>query len=100
MLGVNAAKPPFSIAQLNMGVAGADIMDLKGQATALVKLMAARPEVNWKEDWKLINVFYGGNDLCSYCWNDVSRVQRECAQSCRRLTLSTRPTRCARICAK
>ena len=28
-------------------------------------------KINFKEDWKLITIFIGGNDLCQYCLDKV-----------------------------
>uniref|UniRef100_A0A8R1HM15 Lipase_GDSL domain-containing protein n=1 Tax=Caenorhabditis japonica TaxID=281687 RepID=A0A8R1HM15_CAEJA len=57
----------WEVAHLNMGVPGAESRDLIGQARALVNTMKAHPEINIKEDWKLVNIFIGANDICVYC---------------------------------
>jgi len=54
-------------AQLNAGVPGAQSSDLPGQARDLVHKMQIHSEVNMAQDWKLVNIFIGGNDLCAYC---------------------------------
>lgn len=28
--------------------------------------------IDFKNDWKVITVFIGGNDLCDFCYNSVS----------------------------
>ncbi|CAJ0586834.1 unnamed protein product, partial [Mesorhabditis spiculigera] len=57
----------WEIAHLNGGVPGAESSDLVGQAQLLVSKMNNHPDVNVKNDWKLINIFIGANDLCAYC---------------------------------
>nr|XP_020839433.1 phospholipase B1, membrane-associated [Phascolarctos cinereus] len=57
---------------LNQAVAGARAEDLSSQARRLVDLMKNDTSINFQEDWKIITLFIGGNDLCGYC-NDLVR---------------------------
>ncbi|XP_059972914.1 phospholipase B1, membrane-associated [Mesoplodon densirostris] len=57
---------------LNQAVAGARAEDLPVQARRLVDLMKNYTNINFQEDWKLITLFIGGNDLCNVC-NDPVR---------------------------
>ncbi|XP_040586851.1 phospholipase B1, membrane-associated isoform X2 [Mesocricetus auratus] len=57
-------------ASFNQAVAGAKAEDLVTQAQRLVSLMQADTTINFQEDWKIITVFIGGNDLCASC-NDL-----------------------------
>ncbi|XGW33253.1 hypothetical protein V3C99_017598, partial [Haemonchus contortus] len=60
----------WEVARLNVAMPGAEAKDLPGQAQQLVGLLQTHPEaVNMKEDWKLLNIFIGGNDMCGYCHN-------------------------------
>ncbi|KFV08609.1 Phospholipase B1, membrane-associated, partial [Pterocles gutturalis] len=52
----------FSVAE-----AGATARNMSSQAHELVELMRSSSKINFKEDWKLITVLVGGNDLCQYC---------------------------------
>ncbi|CAJ1078258.1 phospholipase B1%2C membrane-associated-like [Xyrichtys novacula] len=52
---------------LNMAVPGAKTSEIPAQVQALVKAMRENKEVNFEEDWKLVTIFVGGNDLCNYC---------------------------------
>jgi len=61
----------WNVAKLNAGVPGAQSVDLAGQARDLVSKILAHSEVNLNEDWKLVNMFIGGNDICAYC-HDVA----------------------------
>jgi len=64
----------WNVAQLNAGVPGAESSDLVGQARDLVHKMQIHSEVNIQQDWKLINIFIGGNDICAYCHDNGNGV--------------------------
>ncbi|XP_051472021.1 phospholipase B1, membrane-associated [Apus apus] len=54
-------------AGFNVAQRGAAARNMLAQAHELVELMRNSPKINFKEDWKLITVLIGGNDLCQYC---------------------------------
>ncbi|XP_054253031.1 phospholipase B1, membrane-associated [Indicator indicator] len=54
-------------AGFNVAEGGSTARYMPAQAHKLVELMRSSSEINFKEDWKLITVFIGGNDLCQYC---------------------------------
>ncbi|XP_067420899.1 phospholipase B1, membrane-associated [Emydura macquarii macquarii] len=54
-------------AGFNLAVGGAKANNMSTQARELVELMRGSSKINFKEDWKLITLFVGGNDLCHYC---------------------------------
>ncbi|CAI5441626.1 unnamed protein product [Caenorhabditis angaria] len=62
----------WEVAKLNMGVPGAESKDIVVQARRLVNLMHSHSEINVKEDWKLVNIFIGANDICVYCEDPYS----------------------------
>ncbi|XP_036449109.1 phospholipase B1, membrane-associated [Colossoma macropomum] len=62
-------KATSTQAFLNQAVAGAKSEDLVTQARALVTRMKGDSRINFQNDWKVITVFIGGNDLCAYCSN-------------------------------
>lgn len=64
----------WEVAQLNAGVPGAESGDLYGQARDLVSKMQSHPEVDVQNDWKLVNIFIGGNDMCAYCKDSMNGV--------------------------
>ncbi|CAA92221.2 Triacylglycerol lipase [Caenorhabditis elegans] len=71
----------WEIARLNVAMPGANAKDLPGQARQLVQLLQQHTEVvNMKEDWKLLNIFIGGNDICGYCRKPVEDSPYNCAQ--------------------
>ncbi|XP_054977336.1 phospholipase B1, membrane-associated-like [Sorex araneus] len=61
-------------ASFNQAVPRAKAKDLLKQATALVERMENNTEINFNEDWKLITVMIGNNDLCDSCKNKVPRA--------------------------
>ncbi|KAM6280429.1 phospholipase B1, membrane-associated [Porphyrio hochstetteri] len=54
-------------AGFNVAERGATARNMSAQAHELVELMRSSSKINFKEDWKLITVLVGGNDLCQYC---------------------------------
>uniref|UniRef100_A0A670HPJ3 Phospholipase B1, membrane-associated n=1 Tax=Podarcis muralis TaxID=64176 RepID=A0A670HPJ3_PODMU len=54
-------------AGFNVAVGGATAQNLPAQARGLVARMKNSPSINYQEDWKLVTIFIGGNDLCNYC---------------------------------
>ncbi|XP_023566793.1 phospholipase B1, membrane-associated [Octodon degus] len=56
----------------NQAVAGARAEGLTAQARRLVDLMKNDTRINFQEDWKIITVFIGGNDLCDFCNDPVN----------------------------
>ncbi|XP_063350723.1 phospholipase B1, membrane-associated [Pelmatolapia mariae] len=53
----------------NMAEPGVKASDIPSQVQALIKAMREDTEVNFENDWKLVTIFIGGNDLCSYCFD-------------------------------
>jgi len=54
-------------AVLNVAVSGARSYDLPSQIDALETRMRALPGIDFDNDWKLLSIFIGGNDLCDFC---------------------------------
>ncbi|XP_068574153.1 phospholipase B1, membrane-associated-like isoform X2 [Cebidichthys violaceus] len=51
----------------NMAVSGAKIAGIPGQVRRLIDTMKNDSTVDFENDWKLVTLFIGGNDLCQYC---------------------------------
>lgn len=51
--------------QLNVAFPVAADADAFKQAKILVRKMKQNPRVRFKEDWKMVTVFFGQNDICS-----------------------------------
>ncbi|XP_067680319.1 phospholipase B1, membrane-associated-like [Haliotis asinina] len=54
-------------AHLDVAEPGAESASLTKQAELLIKRMKNELFVDFRNDWKLITIFIGGDDLCSYC---------------------------------
>lgn len=53
--------------KFNVAVSGAKIAGIPGQVRRLIEAMKSDTSVDFENDWKLVTLFIGGNDLCSYC---------------------------------
>ncbi|XP_068135752.1 phospholipase B1, membrane-associated-like isoform X2 [Hyperolius riggenbachi] len=51
----------------NVAISGAKARNMPLEARMLVQKMKESTLINFNEDWKLITVFIGGNDICQYC---------------------------------
>ncbi|KAJ6666858.1 hypothetical protein lerEdw1_018860 [Lerista edwardsae] len=73
LLGFSTGKgtQDKSNAYLNQAVAGARSESVPSQARRLIDLMKTDSTINFQEDWKLITLFIGGNDLCNHCEDPV-----------------------------
>ena len=65
---VKTGKEGTSNAAYNFAVSGAVASDLLGQAQLLVNRIRSD---NLENEWKVITVFIGGNDLCAICKDKV-----------------------------
>ena len=50
-----------------MAVSGQEANHMPEQAQRLVDRIRQSKQVNFENDWKMITLFIGGNDLCDYC---------------------------------
>lgn len=48
--------------------------DMPGQADSLISKMKADTSFDYENDWKLVTMFIGGNDLCDYCDDRVTYI--------------------------
>ncbi|XP_069055272.1 phospholipase B1, membrane-associated isoform X2 [Lepisosteus oculatus] len=53
--------------RFNMAVSGAKAVDIPQQVQKLIQAMKDSKEVDFPNDWKMVTLFIGGNDLCQYC---------------------------------
>ncbi|XP_073443966.1 phospholipase B1, membrane-associated-like [Dendrobates tinctorius] len=44
---------------------------LPEQVRRLIAILKLLPEINFQEDWKVVTIFIGSNDLCDYCKDKV-----------------------------
>ena len=54
---------------LNVAVSGDESNDIPTQAARLVQRFRESKEIDFENDWKLVTIFIGGNDLCRYGTN-------------------------------
>ncbi|XP_035263546.1 phospholipase B1, membrane-associated-like [Anguilla anguilla] len=66
-LGVGTSKTGF-----NMAVSGSKADDIPDQARKLIEALKTSKDVDFANDWKLVTLFIGGNDLCQYCMDRVT----------------------------
>ena len=52
---------------LNVAVSGDEANNMPRQVEILVDRLRRAKNVDFYNDWKLVNLFIGGNDLCDYC---------------------------------
>jgi len=64
---LNTGNVNSSTAAFNVGQPGHTSHEIYEQAKLLVSRIRANPNVNFNEDWKLVTLFIGGNDLCNSC---------------------------------
>ncbi|GMR55156.1 hypothetical protein PMAYCL1PPCAC_25351, partial [Pristionchus mayeri] len=57
----------WETAKLNAGIPGAHSWEMEEQANDLVRRIKEHPEVDYKNQWKLIHIFIGANDVCRWC---------------------------------
>ncbi|PWA16559.1 hypothetical protein CCH79_00004758, partial [Gambusia affinis] len=56
---------------LNQAVPGAQSVDMVHQVRTLVAKMKNDPRIDFFNDWKVITMFIGGNDICAYCTDSI-----------------------------
>ncbi|KAM5129988.1 phospholipase B1, membrane-associated-like [Mantella aurantiaca] len=54
---------------LNLAVTGTNTYIFPEQVRHLIDTLKTLPGINYEEDWKVITIFVGANDLCDYCKN-------------------------------
>ncbi|KAJ8289605.1 hypothetical protein GJAV_G00003270 [Gymnothorax javanicus] len=59
-------------AGFNMAVSGSKAFDIPHQVRNLIAALERSKEVDFANDWKLVTLFVGGNDLCQYCLDRAS----------------------------
>ncbi|XP_061897397.1 phospholipase B1, membrane-associated-like [Entelurus aequoreus] len=80
--GIGKADSPGAF--LNQAVAGATSGDVVKQVRALVARMKKDTRIDFHNDWKVITMFIGGNDICDFCTDSVFFSPRNVAARIRR----------------
>ena len=60
--------------QLNAAQSGAWVQNMPAQVDYIVQQMQANPKIDYKNDWKLVNLLIGANNLCWSCMNDFKVI--------------------------
>ena len=60
--------------QLNVAISGQEANHIPTQAQNLVNLIKNSKDISINEDWKVVTLFIGGNDLCDICINKVKHL--------------------------
>ncbi|XP_075470727.1 phospholipase B1, membrane-associated-like [Ascaphus truei] len=66
---VSFRPAPLESTGLNLAVTGANTYVLPQQARRLIDTLRSYPGINFEQDWKVVTIFIGSNDLCDYCKN-------------------------------
>ncbi|XP_058235371.1 phospholipase B1, membrane-associated isoform X2 [Hemibagrus wyckioides] len=64
---VHGTRAPLTDTGLNLAVTGHNTFNLPGQTRHLIDTMKMFEDVNFDEDWKLLTILIGMNDICDYC---------------------------------
>ncbi|XP_029350194.1 phospholipase B1, membrane-associated-like [Echeneis naucrates] len=56
---------------LNQAVPGAQSSDMVQQVHILIDKMKSDSRIDFQNDWKIITMFIGGNDICDFCSDSV-----------------------------
>jgi hypothetical protein len=59
--------------------------DMFEQAEIIVKRMRNMRGIDFQNDWKIVTIFVGANDLCNFCLNKVSYVLKKRKLNSRRI---------------
>ncbi|XP_069064215.1 phospholipase B1, membrane-associated-like [Pleurodeles waltl] len=66
---LNNKPAPLEQTGLNLAVTGANTYEFPEQTRHLIQTLKSYPGVDFNNDWKVITIFIGANDLCDYCKN-------------------------------
>lgn len=57
--------------ELNRAVSGSQAHNIMDQVKELIYLLQNSADIDFKNDWKLVTLFIGANDLCETCTGSV-----------------------------
>ncbi|XP_060720922.1 phospholipase B1, membrane-associated isoform X1 [Tachysurus vachellii] len=64
---VHGTRAPLTDTGFNLAVTGHNTFNLPGQTRHLIDTMKMFEDINFDEDWKLLTILIGMNDICDYC---------------------------------
>ena len=65
--GENLILKPKTRGNFNVAVSGSEALDMESQAKVLIQRLKSTKEIDYVNDWKLVTMFIGGNDLSDFC---------------------------------
>uniref|UniRef100_A0A4W5P3Y8 Phospholipase B1, membrane-associated n=1 Tax=Hucho hucho TaxID=62062 RepID=A0A4W5P3Y8_9TELE len=68
---VHGTSAPLSETGFNLAVTGHNTFNLPGQTRHLIDTLRNYEGLNFDEDWKLLTILIGMNDICDYCKDKV-----------------------------
>ncbi|KAM9421443.1 phospholipase B1, membrane-associated-like [Salvelinus alpinus] len=68
---VHGTSAPLSETGFNLAVTGHNTFNLPGQTRHLIDTLRNYKGLNFDEDWKLLTILIGMNDICDYCKDKV-----------------------------
>nr|XP_006820486.1 PREDICTED: phospholipase B1, membrane-associated-like [Saccoglossus kowalevskii] len=57
----------YEVSRLNVAVPGGKADDMYDQTVDLINRLKTHESLDYENDWKMVTLFIGGNDLCAYC---------------------------------
>ena len=63
--------------KLNQAVSGNEANHIAAQAQRLIDAMKSSPNIDFANDWKMVTLFIGGNDLCRFCFNRAKHAPQQ-----------------------
>uniref|UniRef100_A0A1A8N4M9 Phospholipase B1, membrane-associated n=1 Tax=Nothobranchius pienaari TaxID=704102 RepID=A0A1A8N4M9_9TELE len=63
----HSLRAPIEKTGFNLATNGHRTYQLPSQARTLIDTLSSSKDLNFKEDWKLLTIFIGLNDICNYC---------------------------------
>ncbi|XP_058470135.1 phospholipase B1, membrane-associated [Solea solea] len=64
---IHGMQAHISATGFNLAVTGHNTFNLPGQTRHLIDTLRDYEDVNFEEDWKLLTILIGMNDICDYC---------------------------------
>ena len=62
---------PFHTQNLNVARSGQKAQHIPAQAKDLIAKIKADKNIDFENDWKVVTLFIGGNDLCQFCLDKI-----------------------------
>ncbi|KAB5562016.1 hypothetical protein PHYPO_G00013120 [Pangasianodon hypophthalmus] len=74
MMTLNNRPSSLNETGFNLAVTGHNTVNFSEQARNMIDTFKTYPGLNFREDWKLVTILIGMNDICDYCKDKVPRL--------------------------